>query len=312
MKLAFLKDSRQITRAIWVVIALILIVLIVFAGYYYWDRYTYGDDRTPLEISILNLEEQVRADPDSLETRLALADGYFREQQYPQAIDQAQGVLKIYPGSERAQFILGMAYIFDGNAGAGVETLEQFAAERRNSSMAKSDRTLQASLYYIGAGYLSLGRPEDAVSALIEAIDITPTDADALYQLGNAYQGVSKCDLAIESYTRAVSFVPDFIEAYEGLEQCYKKLDMAGHVLYADGMAAYSSKEYTNALNDLEQATQMLPNFGPAFVGLGLVQEQLGDLNAAKATLEHALTLDPDSFLAGNSLQRIQLVLTNQ
>ena len=312
MKLTFFKDSRQITRAIWVVLTLILIVLIVFAGYYYWDRYVYGDDRTPLEIGILNMEEQVRADPDSIEARVALAEGYFREQQYPQAIDQAQQVLDVYPGSERAQFILGMAYIFNGNAGAGVATLEQFAAERRNSSMAKSDTTLQASLYYIGEAYLALGRPEDAASVFIEAIEISPTDADALYQLGNAYQDVGKCSLAIESYTRAVSFVPDFVEAYEGLEQCYKKLDMAGHAHYADGMVAYSTKEYTEALTDLEQATQMLPNFGPAFVGLGLVQEQLGDLNAAKAALEHALTLDPESFLAGNSLQRIQMVLSSQ
>ncbi len=312
MKLDFFQDSRQISRAIWVVFALIIIVLIVFAGYYYWDRYVYWDDRTPLEIGILNLEEQVRADPDSVEARLALAEGYFREQRYPQAIDQALQVLKVYPDSERAQFILGMAYTFSGDAGAGVAALEEFTGKRRNSSMAKSDMTLQASLYYLGEGYLALGRPEDAISALTEAIDISPTDADALYQLGNAYLGVGKCDLAIENYTRAVSFVPDFLEAYQGLEQCYKKLDMAGHVHYAGGMAAYSTKEYTEALTDLEQATLMLPNFGPAFVGLGLVQEELGELDAAIISLEHALDLDPESFLASNSLQRIQLVRNNQ
>lgn len=312
MKLDFLKDSRQITRAIWVVFALILIVLIVFVGYYYWDRYVYLDDRNPLEIGILNLEEQVRTDPDSLEARLALAEGYFRDQQYPQAIDQAQQVLDVYPGSERAQFILGMAYTFSGDAGAGVAALEEFTGERRNSSMAKSDMTLQASLYYLGEGYLALGRPEDAISALTEALDISPTDADALYQLGNAYLGVGKCDIAIESYTHAVSFVPDFVEAYQGLEQCYKKLDMAGHVHFAGGMVAYSMKEYSEALIDLEHATQMLPNFGPAFVGLGLVQEELGELDAAITSLERALDLDPESFLASNSLQRIQLVQSNQ
>ena len=294
------------------VFALILIVLIVFAGYYYWDRYVYLDDRNPLEIGILNLEEQVRADSDSIEARLALAEGYFREQQYTQAIGQAQQVLDVYPGSERAQFILGMAYFYSGDTSAGVATLEEFTDKRRNSSMAKSDQTFQASLYYLGEGYLALGRPEDAVSALTEAIDISPTDADAVYQLGNAYQDLGKCELAIESYTRAVSFVPDFLEAYQGLEQCYKKLDMAGHVHYAGGMVAYSTKEYSEALTDLEQATQMLPNFGPAFVGLGLVQEELGELEAAITSLEHALDLDPESFLASNSLQRIQLVRTNQ
>jgi tetratricopeptide (TPR) repeat protein len=312
MKLNVFQDSRQITRAIWVVFALIIIVLIVFAGYYYWDRYVYLDDQTPLEMGILNLEEQVRAEPDSIDTRLALAEGYFREQQYPQAIDQAQQVVDAYPDNERAQFILGMAYIFSGDASSGVLTLEEFVDKRRNSNLVKSDMTLQASLYYLGEGYLALGRSDDAIDALTEAVQISPTDADALFQLGNAYLDTDDCERAVEHYSRAVSFVPDFAEAYQGLASCYKKMEMVGHEHYAGGMVAYSLQEYKQALIDLEQATQILPDFGPAYVGLGLVLEELGELDAAKAALEHALILEPESFLAVNSLQRIQLLLGSQ
>ncbi len=312
MKLNVFLDSRQITRAIWVVFALIIIVLIVFAGYYYWDRYVYLDDQTPLEIGIQNLEEQVRAEPNSIDTRLALAEGYFREQRYPQAIDQAQQVVDVYPDSERAKIILGMAYIFNGDASLGVLTLEEFVDKRRNSNLAKNDMTLQASLYYLGEGYLALDRPDDAITALTEAVEISPTDADALFQLGNAYQDTGDCDSAVENYSRAVSFVPDFAEAYQGLERCYKKMEMVGHEHYAGGMLAYSVKEYQQALSSLEQASQMLPNFGPAYVGLGLVLEELGELDAAKAALEHALVLEPESFLAENSLQRIQILLGSQ
>ncbi|MCI0519683.1 MAG: tetratricopeptide repeat protein [Chloroflexi bacterium] len=302
-------DTRRLTRAVWAAFLLLLGAALAFAGYYYWDRYVHVGDQSPLEKGIQELEAQVRANPTEPEPRLALAEFYLANQRYGDALEQAEQVLNAYPEDERALFVVGLAYTLKGETGKGVTTLEKFAARRRGLPTAGHDMALETALYYLGSSYIKLDRPQDAIAVLEEALKINPTDADARYQLGLAQQRSGDCVQALDSLHRAAAFVPDFAEAYKAMEPCYASLELPDHALYARGMAAYAARDYQQAASQLSQAAQRLPDFAPAHAGLGLTLEELGDLPGAKASLERAVALDPESFIAKNALGRVDAAL---
>ena len=75
---------------------------------------------------------------------------------------------------------------------------------------------------------------------------------------------------------------------------------------YAQGMVAFSQKDYQAAASHLERATEALPDFAPAFLGLGLAYENMSSLQPALSAVHRALELDPGDFAAQQALGRIQ------
>lgn len=307
-----LQDSRQLSRMVWLALTAVLLVIVAFSGYYYWDRYIHVGDRSPLEIGVEHLEAMVRENPQDPQARVALAQYYFENGVYEKAIEQSQQVLAAYPDDDNALFVLGMSYIQSGQTEAAFESLLQFADIRREAPMARTDTVLETALYFLGQSYVETNQPDKAIDVLQEALLINAADADAMYQLGLAYALQGQHKEAITQYEEAVRFVPDFIEAYSGMIASYSALDMVDHVAYARGMEAFSLKDYETARTHLDVATANLPDFAPAFVGLGLVQEQMGDLQGAQSSFEYVLELDPGNFMATHALGRVQLRLSEQ
>lgn len=302
-------NTQQLSRLVWIAFIAVVGVGIAFGSYYYWDRYVRLDDQSPLEMGISDLEQAVRDDPQDPDARLALAQYYFQSGIYDEAITQSEQILNAYPENDQALFLIGVSYVQMGEIEAALSPLEEFAAIRRQSPMAKTDMTLETSLYFLGESYNKLNRYDQAVPILEEALEINHTDADAMFQLGVAYTQVGQHALAIEQYENAVRFVPNFTEAYHGMSVSYNALGQSDHVAYAQGMEAYAMGEYDTALTHLNSATANLPDFAPAHLGLGLTNEQLGNLQEAESHLLTALELSPNNFLIEHSLGRVQMAI---
>ncbi len=300
---------QNIQRAIWIVLALLFTILALFGGYYYWDRYIHIGDKSPIELDVEALEQAIRDDPQNPDTRVALAEYYLDKGEPQQAFEQSSQVLKLYPENEGAMLIAGIAAIRMGQPDAALSPLEQFVSIRKDSPMAKTDNALEAAYYFLGESYLKLERPDDAISALEAALLIKKTDADALYQLGQAYQASGQPEAALKQYQQAVRLVPDFGEVYSGMIESYTALGQPDYVAYARGMQAFTQQDWETAKTHLEHATQALPNFAPAFLGLGLTYEKLGDMQAAQTAIEKSIQLDENDFAAQQALGRIQTIL---
>jgi len=306
-------STQNIQRAVWIVFALVIISLLLFSGYYYWDRYVVRlGDKSPLELNIEHLEQAIRDNPEDPEMRVALAE-YYLDQGLPQeALSQAGQVLNVYPDNEGAMLISGIAYVRLDQPEAALEPLEQFASIRKEGPMAKADTTLEMAYYFLGESYVKQGRPAAAVSVLQEALAINATDADALYQLGQAYQADGQPSAALEQYHQAVRFVPDFTEAYSGMIESYTTLDQPDYVAYARGMQAFTLGDYKTAQTHLEFSSQALPEFSPAFLGLGLTYEKLGRLDDALVAINKTLELNPDDYAGRQASGRIQAMLDSE
>jgi tetratricopeptide (TPR) repeat protein len=304
-----LLSTQTIQRAVWTTLAVLVAVLVLFISHYVWDRYIYLGGRPSDD---LDIEQAVHRDPRDAEARIALAESYARSGRYADALDQAEQVLGLYPDAANALLIAGISHVLLGQTEAALDPLHGFVALRQDEPMARTDTVLEAAYYYLGESYLKLDRPMEAIPVLEAALLISPTDADALYQLGLAYHASGQPELALQQYHEAVRFVPDFVEAYRGMVESYSALGQPGYEAYARGMEAFSLKDCRTAQPYLEQATETLPDFAPASLGIGLTYECLGQLEAASSAIGRALALDPGDFAAQQAFGRTQAALSSE
>lgn len=301
-----LPSNQSLERLVRLVGILLILLLVVFAGFYYWDRYVHVGDMSPAELGIDHMERAVNENPDDVGMRLALVQYYLENANYSDALAQAQQVLNSYPENEGALFLSGIAYSELIQPQEAIQSLEKFASLRRSAENPQLDKLLEASLFYLGKNYLAVNQGPEAIQVLNEAVGLDPTDADAKNLLGNAYAMAGQYQLAIQAYEDAVRFVPDFSEAYHGMVESYTALSMDAYIPYAQGMEAYSNQEYELAGQYLKQALADMPDYAPALLGLGLTYERLGETQLAKDSLLKVLELDPNNVLANTTLARIQ------
>ena len=299
-------SNQSFSRLVKLMLAAVVGVTLLFGAYYYWDRYIHLGDKSPVELSVAEWQQAVQDNPSDPSARLNLAQHLIAKGEFTQAAEQAQEVLSAYPDSDGALLVLGIANTRLNQPQEAAGYLERYVALKQVDDGAPKDMVLEASLFYLGQNYLVLQKPEQAVSVLLEALHIDPTDADALHLLGNAYAQTSQHDLAVQAYQNAVRFVPNFAEAYQGMQASFTVLGKADLALYAQGMEAYSTGDFEKAREVLDKAVQNLSEYAPVYLGLALTYEKLGELELAQISARKVLELAPDDFAANSLLTKLQ------
>lgn len=303
-----LSDTRQLTRIVILTGVLLIVSVVSFASYYYYDRY-YQPQPKVADLTIEQAEQAFASDPTNVDKRLALAEVYMVNRRFDDALALANEVMEAYPDNQRAWLVVGVANALGGNPQAAVEPLQKFVDANKDTEMPGLNKTLQSAAYYLGDSYLQLGQPDKAVPPLELVVEWSKTDADAMYKLGMAYLGMERFEDAVTLFQSATIFVPNYTEAYEGMAQAFEGLNDMAYADYARGMVAYSKKDYDTALPLLLKVAEAVPDFVPVFDGLGLTYEGMGDLQNAKSSYEMALQLFPDDFTASTGLQRVEALI---
>jgi tetratricopeptide (TPR) repeat protein len=304
-----LSDTHQLTR-ITVLAGIVLVLAVIsFAGYYYYDRYYNKPQLGTQEMSVAHAEQAVRDNPDDLEKRMALAEVYMLYQRYTDAITQAQQVLASEPENQRGWLVIGVASANTGNPADAIDPLTRFVDARKDEDMPGLDKSLQAAAYYLGDSYLQLGKPQEAIEPLTQAVNWSQTDADAMYKLGMAYSALQDYPKAVNMFSAATAFVPDFLEAYDAMAIAFDAAGKPDYGDYARGMSAYSKKDYKTAIELLQKSAQAQPGYAPTFAGLGMAYEALGRLQEALDAYQTGVQLDPNSFNASRGAERVQKLL---
>jgi len=296
-------------RRVWVAAIVLAALIAAFALYYYYDRYVTPGGVAEAPDPVAQLEQAVRATPDDPDLRLNLAEMYLLHRRYDDAVAQAEQVLAAYPDKDRALLVVGVAHSLSGRAEESLAPLAEFVRIARKAPGAALDTTLEAALYYQADSYLKLGRPAEAVTTLEEAVQISPTDADALYLLGTALAATGEHRRAVKAFGRAVALVPQFRESYQAMAASYDALGRQVLADYARAMVAFADKDYATARDGLLDVVARRKGFAPARLGLGLAYEQLGDFESARAALRAAGKLEPDSVAVQQALGRVEAAM---
>ena len=148
---------------------------------------------------------------------------------------------------------------------------------------------------------------DKAVAELSEIIKKDPGNVGALMLYGMLYQGKGDIPKARKAYEALLALHPTYAPAANNMAYIYSEYDhdytkalglaqTARQQQPADpdiadtlGWVLYNQKNYSMALTYLKESAAKLPGNAEILYHLGMTQYRLGDINAAKQSLDAAL-----------------------
>jgi tetratricopeptide (TPR) repeat protein len=287
-----LKD-RWIDVVIWIVAAAV-VALVGYLGYSYLSAQNRQQTTSPAARSITNLSGIVRAQPNSANARVKLAQALAADSRVAEAVTQFQAALKIDPNNIDALSGLGVIAMqrqeLKTAEGYWLKVIDLIGS----AEMASKDQRLEVAYYYLGTTYVEMKRYQDGVGYLKEALRIRKDASDTHYMLSVAYTGLKLADQAQQELDITLAFDPNNAQANYDMGLLKAK---AGEEATA---AELFRRSIDNAPADkLALPTLELKKFGDAATHLALAKKLAGT-DAAKAVLEAriAAALDPTSVEA--------------
>jgi serine/threonine protein kinase/Tfp pilus assembly protein PilF len=198
-------------------------------------------------------------------------------------------------------------------------------AARANHDFAKAHQYLEKALALDGQDgmlwaewadvLVKQGDHQEAFKAFHRSLELDPYSAEIYLKRGDALQGLHRPDEAHVSFLRACEVNPRSVASWQrrGLSalnlaksqealECFRRVyDLAGStpaLSLSMGMAYEAAGEFDHAIGGYELAIREDPNFGVAWLRLGVAQFYQGLLSEARNSLHRAVDLDPNSSMA--------------
>jgi tetratricopeptide (TPR) repeat protein len=244
-----------------------------------------------------------------------------QQQRNSEAEDIFQRVIKTKPDYASAHIDLGLLYVQMGEAEKAVAQLEEglrLAPERTDAAAAL------AGVLRDEARSATVEDPEKALSLLLRARKLAPSDPDVLFDLGMVELRMSLFPDAIEAFQQALKSRSDDPSAIYGLGRSFMELpkfrdahdqfvryvamrpdDASGH--YALGMSCAALQLVKEARSEFQKSIALQPAQTESYFRLGLLDLDGKDYEAAEQNLQHVLGRDPKHAGALAALGRVKL-----
>jgi tetratricopeptide (TPR) repeat protein len=175
-----------------------------------------------------------------------------------------------------------------------------------------NDAALRAS--YAGA-LGALGRYEESLNQLEQALALDPTNAEAHHNRGVVHEAQGNHELAAREYEKALVFRPDYIPSRSALARLRTgaasgpptdpSLVLASKLL-ARARDATLRGNYEGALREIEAAERIAPDFARVPHYRSNIEYLMGNKAGAIAALERALEIEPGNPLYETNLERLE------
>jgi len=173
---------------------------------------------------------------------------------------------------------------------------------------------------FLAAGYIQVGRIEDAIDHLREALRLNPEHAEAHNNLGSALQSTGRLSEAIAHFRRAVRIKPHDDRVHFNLANALRVIGREDEAIAefrqaiainSDsaeahnnlGVALGSQQKLEEAVRQFEQALAINPGYADAHNNLGIALGSTGKVTEAILHFRRALEIRPDYSDAQNNLK---------
>jgi serine/threonine protein kinase len=207
---------------------------------------------------------------------------YYQQQQYSEALETYEQVLRLYSDQETTFTVYTGRYI----------TLHR------------------------------LKRYQDALNACEQALQLRPDDWTAHYNKGLILDDLQRYQDALDAYTRVLQLNPNATDAYNNQGIILRKLDQHQEALaayeratqaqpnnatahYNKGQLLYHLKRYEDALHAYAQAIRLNPTEATAYNHQGVILYTLKRYEEALASYEQALRIRPNYSAAYNNMGNV-------
>ncbi len=333
----FGSDIRWLDVALKSVVALLLVALIYLA--YTVTAYQLQERRAqPASRAVDNLIEAVRENPDDAELRLLLAEALAASGRLREAVEQFNAALEIHPDHPSALSGLALVAMYQGEWETAEEYWLTVIDQLGGSEYAMLDTRLEVAYYQLGVTYIELGRYEDAVAYLREALRIRRSASDTHYALSVAYGRLGSDSNQRLYLQNAIMFDPIMPEAnYDFGLLLLEEGDIAGAAEHfrtsadhappgrdepRDELAKIAAEG--SATERLERARSLRPAdpegaLAEARIAFALdrglaeagriaaeLHEELGNPESALVTWRKVLEIDPNDETASAAVERLR------
>jgi tetratricopeptide (TPR) repeat protein len=161
--------------------------------------------------------------------------------------------------------------------------------------------------------------PIEARKSVEKALAIEPENPDYNYTMGAILLGSGDSAAAVPYFAKHVAARPHDAQGHFALGVAYFasgnydacRREMLGvskdpktepGALYFLGRVARLEEKYDEAAAYIERSLKLLSSFAESYTELGRIRMRQGQVEAARAAIEHALALAPDSFQANTAL----------
>jgi tetratricopeptide (TPR) repeat protein len=194
---------------------------------------------------------------------------FQRMRMYPEAVDVLKEALRVNKYNESALYELGRCYDIMGESQEAVKSYTEFIDEQPYSSTA---------WYNLGNAYSKLEDFDKAVWAYDYAILINDEFGPAHFNIGNSY-------LSLEKYHKAI----------EHFEMCQKHDGDDAMAMCYIGEAYEQLNEFDLSKHYYKKSIEMEPMLPEAWLGLGIVEDLLGNTREGIVLIQKALDFDPEN-----------------
>ena len=218
------------------------------------------------------------------------------------------------PNDAETQNNLGLAYKEDGDYDKAIAAFSKAVANSPPNPGLFNN---------LGASYSLSEQYEKAVECFKKALDLQPNFSDALTNLASAFSALGRFEDARPIAERAVRLSPQSAQAqntfgeillkqcrYEDAKACFERAtSLDSNLLSAAINKATSEKELGNfdkAQSDLETLANQFPADPSPPYSLGVLFEQIGDINRAAASYHQAIDRSPDYAEAHYQLAQLK------
>ena len=188
---------------------------------------------------------------------------------------------KINANEERAYTIIGTIYDL---AARGVISIDLVESIIQIPSHFTVEQKSMLYTFYIAATYSKLGKLQNAIHYLTEAIRLKSSFSPAWINKGIAFHNLGKYEEARECYDKAFEIDPNSAKAY-----------------YNKALALDFLRKYEEAIKCYDKSIKNEPNYTAAWLNKGTAFTNLGKHEDAIECFDSAINLDPSYARAWNN-----------
>jgi len=272
--------------------------------------------------ALLNFKKATRVDPTFGEAFFNTGMAYLELKQSAQATAAFEKALKLEPSETGPYVKLGTVFLEQGKRDRAVEAFKRAIAlqekdEKEASGFLMLRKRLSATSNTdayrgLALAYLGLGKVDEAVAALKQAVEKLPRDASARQALGEAYLAQGNFDGAVEQLKVRLDLEPT-TEARLDLARALTKKGVAKEAepLFKDIIKTEPTNRearvglvdlyvamgrFAEAEDILKDMVEKDPADALALSRIGILKSRMGRPDQALEPLEKAVALNPSLF----------------
>ncbi len=205
-------DAQGVPR--WMVAA-VIILIIAIVGVGALLVFSVFAEKDPLPISaverdIILYQDKVAKNPQDPQAYGSLAQAYLAAERYPEALAEANRLIKLQPKNLGGLYLRGLALRLTGDYDGALEAYDAVLALVPTEAEA---------MYQKSVVMRAKGDLDGAQKYLQAAVAANPMASDVRVQLGAVYESKGQKEKAVEQYREALRYVPDYAPALEALRR---------------------------------------------------------------------------------------------